>query len=73
MSNFYTDYELPIITVRTKFYPRKTASHHFYNKHSPPSFRSLEKTIKLTSHFLADNNLTALKNRTLMKKATIRG
>jgi hypothetical protein len=62
MSNFYTDYELPIITVRTKFYPRKT-THNAFSPRPLPTARSLQKATVLAMHCLEDQRLVALGRR----------
>ena len=41
MSNFYTEYDLPIITVRTRFFPRKTNNNSFYRVDPIVSYHSV--------------------------------
>ena len=57
MSNFYTDYELPIITVRTRFYPRKPLNPERNKDSSLPSYKTLELTSKLIIKGLRDERL----------------
>ena len=70
MSNFYTEWELPIITVRTKFYPRKTTSSPLRKR--LPSYRSEEKASKMVAHCLRDLHLVGLEQREYLKEATVR-
>ena len=63
---------MPIITVRTKFYPRKTTSSPFAKHHGFPSYRSEEKAGKLVAHCLRDRHLMPLEQREYLRNATIR-
>lgn len=62
MSNFYTEYDLPIITVRTKFFPRKT--NNSFNRLDPiASYHSVDKVARLASKCLRDEKIMAIGHR----------
>jgi hypothetical protein len=63
MSNFYTEYELPIITVRTRFFPRKTMYNSQAQKEHLPSYHSLEIASKLVTSSLRDPKMTPILHR----------
>ena len=63
MSNFYTDYELPIITVRTRFFPRKTIYNSQAQHQKLPTHHSLEVASKLVTSSLRDPKMTSILHR----------
>lgn len=63
MSNFYTDCELPIITVRTRFFPRRTMYNSQAQHQQFPTYHSLEVASKLVTSSLRDPTMTSILHR----------
>jgi hypothetical protein len=68
MSNFYTDCELPIITLRTKFYSRKTFYSPSQQLSSRPRGNSLDLISKLVGKSLHDGRLVSLGQREVFRE-----
>ena len=69
LTNFYTDRELPIITVRTKFYPRQTQSSFRPTPHS--KHRTLELVARTTVSGLGDSRLHGLSHRKRLRELSV--
>ena len=69
MSNFYTDYDLPIITVRTNFFPRKTGS--FFRQYKNLPYNSVDKTARLATCCLRDTKIAPLTHRSTLQSITL--
>lgn len=72
MSNFYTDCELPIITLRTKFYSRKTFYSPSQQLSPRPRGNSLDLVAKLVGKSLQDGRLVSLGQREVFRQTARR-